>query len=119
MSVLFEVRIVVRVFMKNSDEQVLHDFADHIRQQYPTAGIWAFGSRTRGSAEADSDLDVCVVIDNLTEADDKAIMTIAWEIGFENDVIISTITFSREEFTAGPLSQSPIVLEIRRNGVAA
>ncbi len=105
--------------MIKNDEQVLHDFADRIRQRYSAASIWAFGSRIRGLAEADSDFDICVVVDDLTEADDKTIMTIAWEVGFEKDIILSTITFSREEFTAGPLSQSPIVLEIRRNGVAA
>jgi hypothetical protein len=46
-------------------------------------------------------------------------MDIAWEVGFENDIVISTVTFSREEFENGPCSASPLVRNILKEGVAA
>jgi len=105
--------------MTEEDLRILKEFASRVRRMFPEASIWAFGSRARGEAAPDSDLDVCVVVDELDEARDREITTAAWEVGFAAGVVISTLTFSRDEFTAGPLASSPIVREIRRNGVAA
>ena len=105
--------------MTQKDRRILKEFARRVRSRFPEARIWAFGSRARGNAAPDSDLDVCIVVDRLDEADDREIISAAWEVGFADDVVISTITFSREEFTTGPLTQSPIVQSIRRDGVAA
>ena len=94
-------------------------FASRVRQRFPSARIWAFGSRVRGNATEESDLDVCVVVDKLDDAIDQVIMDIAWEIGFENDVIISTVTYSGREFDKGPCSESPLVQNILSAGIAA
>ena len=104
--------------MTNRDQQVLQEFARRVRLWFPDARIWAFGSRTRGDAVPESDMDVCVVVDQLDDERDRGIIGIAWEVGFAHDVVISTVTFSRAEFTAGPLAVSPIVTSIVHDGVA-
>ena len=104
--------------MTNRDQQVLQEFARRVRLRFPDARSWAFGSRVRGDAVPESDLDVCVVVDRLDDERDRGIIGIAWEVGFAHDVVISTVTFSREEFTAGPLAASPIVTSIVHDGVA-
>ena len=104
--------------MIEKDSRILRDFAQRVRIRFPEASIWAFGSRVRGDAVPASDLDVCIVVDRLDEAGDSDIMAAAWEVGFDADVVISTVTFSREEFTTGPLVQSPIVQAIHQDGVA-
>ncbi len=101
------------------DAHILSQFAAAVRTRLPEARIWAFGSRVRGDFVEDSDLDVCVVIDSLDEATDKAIIDIAWRIGFENDSVISTVTYSQYEFEKGPCSESPLVWTIREEGLAA
>lgn len=105
--------------MTEKDRQILKEFARRVRSSSPEARIWAFGSRARGNAPPDSDLDVCVVVDGLDEAGDREIMGAAWEVGFANDVVICTVTFRLDEFTTGPLASSPIVKAIQRDGVAA
>jgi hypothetical protein len=55
----------------------------------------------------------------MNEAKDKTIMEIAWEVGFAHDVIISTVTYSREEFEQGPCSESSLVKNVLREGVIA
>ena len=105
--------------MKQEDRQVLEQFALRIRQRYPEARIWAFGSRVRGEAAPESDLDICVVIDELDEKADRFLSDAAWETGFESDILISVIPFSLKEFDAGPLSVSPLVRIIKQEGVAA
>ena len=105
--------------MRLEDQRILEEFAARVRGYYPEASIWAFGSRAHGQANADSDLDICVVVNELDTKADRLIMDIAWEIGFEADILISVVPFSSEEFLVGPLSESPLVRVIKEDGVAA
>jgi predicted nucleotidyltransferase len=76
-------------------------------------------ARARGDAEPDSDLDVCVVIRQRTEAARTEISDIAWEVGFEHSLVITTVVFSQDEFEHGPCSVSPLVSAVHEEGVAA
>jgi len=105
--------------LSNKDKKFFNQFAFMVRDKFPAAKVWAYGSRVRGNATVESDLDVCVVVDKLDDESDSAIMEIAWQIGFENDVIISTVTYSKEEFEDGPCSESGLVQNILGYGVAA
>jgi predicted nucleotidyltransferase len=105
--------------MADRDRQILDLFAARVRDQYLDADVWAFGSRARGDATWESDLDVCVVVDQLTSEDRYTLWNIAWEIGFEQDMLISAVPFSKDEFEHGPCSESPLVLNILREGIPA
>lgn len=105
--------------LTEKDNHIFYLFASSIRKQFPNAQIWAFGSRTRGAATVESDLDVCVVVNRLDDETDSAIMNIAWQVGFEHDLIISTITYSQEEFEKGPCSESTLVQTVLTEGIAA
>lgn len=105
--------------MNERDLKILQTFAVEIRKIFPTARIWAFGSRVSGGASPDSDFDVCVVVNSLDEESDKRIMDVAWSVGFENDVVISTVTYSTRDFESGPITASPFVRSLLATGVAA
>lgn len=105
--------------MRKEDRIILKQFAKRMRENYPEAQIWAFGSRTRDDATRESDLDVCVVLKSIDFKKRREISHIAWDIGFENDLIISTIVFSEEMFKSGPFSASTLVKSIVEEGVAA
>ena len=105
--------------MADRDRKILDQFAARVRDQYPDAEVWAFGSRARGDATWESDLDVCVVDDNLTHADEYTIGDIAWEVGFKHGLVIIPICFTREAFKHGPMSASTLVANILREGIAA
>jgi predicted nucleotidyltransferase len=105
--------------MADRDRQILELFAARVRERFPDADVWAFGSRVRGDATWESDLDVCVVVDHLTNEDRHVLWNMAWEIGFEQDMLISAVPFSKDEFEYGPCSESPLVLNILREGIPA
>jgi predicted nucleotidyltransferase len=105
--------------MTERDRRIFDLFATRVRQHFPEARIWAFGSRARGDATWESDLDICVVLEKLTSEDRDAIGHIAWEVGFEHELLIMPICFTNEEFERGPMSESTLVMNILREGVAA
>ena len=105
--------------LSGKDKKVFMAFSDRVRGKFPGARIWAFGSRVMGLETKESDMDVCVVLEKLDDIIDKAVMDIAWETGFENDIIISTVTYSKDEFEKGFCSKSPLVQNILEAGVAA
>ena len=105
--------------MQDKQKTILRCFAERVREFYPKARIWAFGSRAWGTPAAESDLDLCVVLPSFKPEDRISVSDIAWEIGFEQDMHLSTIVISEEDFERGPVSASPLLHAIRNEGVAA
>jgi len=106
--------------MNATDRHLLDTFAARVRQRYPEARLWAFGSRVRGEATWESDLDVCLVLDRpVTRSMKDWIGEVAWDVGYEADRLITTVVFERRAFEEGPQSVSPLVATILREGVAA
>ncbi|MBI1876501.1 MAG: nucleotidyltransferase domain-containing protein [Acidobacteria bacterium] len=105
--------------MLPEDRRRLALFAKRVRAVAPQAAVSAFGSRARGSASPESDLDLCVVLPNVTRDLRDAIYAIAWEIGFDEGCMLAPIILSEEAFERAPMSASTLVAKIRREGVAA
>ncbi|MGI8904984.1 MAG: nucleotidyltransferase domain-containing protein [Candidatus Sumerlaeaceae bacterium] len=101
------------------DAETLRDFAQKVRQAFPGAQVYGFGSRVRGDATIDSDLDLCVVVPSLTPAIRDSIWHIAWEIGFERGVVLQTLCYEKESFESGPHSFSPLVRDVLAHGIIA
>lgn len=102
-----------------SDQQILAEFAHKLRAKFPQASIWAFGSRARGDAQPDSDLDICVVVEALNRSIWETISDTAWEVGFHHDVVVTTVKYSRQQFESSPRSTSPLIRNILAEGIAA
>ncbi|GIV58181.1 MAG: hypothetical protein KatS3mg042_1094 [Rhodothermaceae bacterium] len=102
------------------DRHILEDFAARVRVRFPGARVRAFGSRVRGDATWASDLDVCVILDQPATREVKDwIGDVAWEVGFSANRILNTLVFERRTIEEGPLSVSPLVAHMLREGVAA
>ena len=105
--------------MSTEDRELLDAFARRVRLVAPSAAVWAFGSRARGSAHPESDLDLCVVVPEATRDLREAVHRSAWEIGFERGRLLAPVILTFEDFERGPMSASTLVANIRRDGVAA
>jgi predicted nucleotidyltransferase len=105
--------------MIKEDRKILKEFADRVHDQFPDARIWAFGSRAKGKATWESDFDMFIVLNEVDQEIDRRIRDIAWELGFENERVITTILLDKEQFEHGPMSESTIVDNILREGISA
>ncbi|MCL5278532.1 MAG: nucleotidyltransferase domain-containing protein [Planctomycetes bacterium] len=83
----------------------------------PILQFCVFGSRARGDATTGSDLDLFLVVDHIDADLRDRLSEIAWEIGFENDVVLSTFVVTADQLERGPLGVSPIVHQIEKEGI--
>ena len=95
-------------------EHLKHALIEHNVPLYKTI---VFGSRARGDAQPDSDLDVLVLVDHITPALRKTISRCAWEVGFEAGVLIQAVVMTREEAEHGPEQSSLLMLAVREEGI--
>ena len=111
--------LTIAKMMSAEDRELLDAFARRIRLVAPSAAIWAFGSRARGSAHPESDLDLLVVVPEATRDLRESVYSSAWEIGFEHGRLLAPVILTAEDFERGPMSASTLVANVRREGVAA
>jgi predicted nucleotidyltransferase len=104
--------------MSIEDRKILNEFSARINQRFSDARIWAFGSRARGAATWDSDFDIFIVLSKVDQKTDRWIRDIAWEVGFENDRVITTVLLDKKQFERGPMSESTLVANILREGIS-
>ena len=76
-----------------------------------------FGSRARGSEDEYSDMDVFIEVESLNKKLKEKISEIIWAVCFENFIVISPLIFTKEEIENSHLRSSPIVKNIREEGV--
>ena len=105
--------------MSKEDRKIFNQFSARVRERFSDARVWAFGSRARGDATWDSDFDVFVVLSEVDQKAERWIRDIAWEVGFENERVITTVLIDKEQFENGPMSESTIVDNILREGIRA
>ena len=102
--------------MDRFEKQILETFAHLVRKKVSLRSVVLIGSRARGDAEPDSDMDVLVIVDDFTEIDEDYISECAWEAGFESGVVIVPVVFSRIEWENGPERFSLLAEAVKSDG---
>jgi len=103
--------------MRDKDRSVALELKNRLAGFVQLVDFSVFGSRACGDAAEDSDLDVFVEVETLDNGLKARILDIAWEVGFENFLVISPLIFTRDELENSPLRSSPIVRAITEEGL--
>jgi predicted nucleotidyltransferase len=105
--------------LNEREEQALLEFLERVRQRFGDDYLYSlmFGSKARGDAHEGSDLDVAVVMQQADFATRRAIYALAYDELLENDVDISPVIFSQDEFERQKAAHFPLLLEIERDMV--
>lgn len=105
--------------MQATDLKIVKRFKDLVSQRVNVYEVRAFGSRARGTATEESDLDLLVVVDYLDHEVEKYISDCAWEAGFPDDVIVMPVVLSLDTLKNSPIRESVFIKNVYSEGIAA
>ena len=103
--------------LNSQDTKITLQFKNRLTQITPVNQFVVFGSRARGTATDDSDLDVFIEVPALSSQLRRLSSETAWEIGLENDVVISTLVATPFDIQYGLFGANPILSAIMKEGV--
>ena len=103
--------------LEQADRRIAREFQRRLAAVVPVLDMRVFGSRARGDAVPDSDLDVFIEVEEFTPEVRRLISEIAWEVGFEMDRVISTVVATRDQLEHGAMGANPLVLQVEQEGV--
>ncbi|OQY30357.1 MAG: hypothetical protein B6244_00420 [Candidatus Cloacimonetes bacterium 4572_55] len=100
------------------DQNLIDQFKKNVARKICVERFILFGSRARGDADPDSDMDILIITpDPLTSQIEDMISDCAWEAGIREEVVIMPVIMSRHEWEDGPERHSLLARAIRKEGV--
>ncbi len=103
--------------MLEKDKRVMEQFKHLLEQKIKVYELKVFGSRARDEAREESDLDVLVIVESISHAIEKEISNCAWEVGFNNDVLIAALPMSIDTLKNTPIRESIFIQNVLRDGI--
>lgn len=104
--------------MHEKDLKVVKKFKELVSRKVKVHEVRVFGSRARGDAAEDADLDVLVAVDYLDHSLEKYIRNCAWEAGFPEDIVIMPIAVTLDTLKNSPIRESAFIKNVYREGVS-
>jgi predicted nucleotidyltransferase len=97
--------------------QSLNDLKQSLNLEFQLIDLRLYGSKARGIADADSDIDVMIELEELPPTLYDKVFDLVFDINLRHGVFISAVLFGRKELEDGPMSASPLFKAIERDGV--
>ena len=106
-----------KIMLKGNERKALSALKQALMEKVRLVDFRLFGSRARGNASPESDIDVMIEVEEYTPAVESLIDDTLFEINLSYDCFISAVIFSRKELEEGPLDASPLYKAVEKEGV--
>lgn len=105
--------------LTHQEQKSLRVFIQKLREQLDDQmlSVLLFGSRARGEAHPDSDIDVAVIVEQNDPKISKAIRYLAVEVWLEYGLYLSTCVWSRTHWQQLQTLQTRLYRNIQQEGV--
>ncbi len=91
--------------------RVATDYANEV------SSITLYGSQARGEADAESDIDLFIIVRHDTPTLRQTLVDLAWQVQFEYDIVISDIIRGVEQLSRMQARRFPYYQSIEREGI--
>ena len=106
--------------LSTKDRGAVEAAADLLRSRFPVDQVVLFGSKARGTDDAESDIDLLVVTSRpLSWQERHSLIDALFDVELNHDVVISTLVVFQDDWENGPWRVVPIRKNIERDGAAA
>jgi len=97
--------------------RIVSEFKRKVSDRFGEVEAILFGSRARGGAERESDIDIFVILNGDVDIKVKeAVYDIAYEIGLKYDAVLDVSVYSREEWDRYR-EVLPFIINVEKEGV--
>jgi predicted nucleotidyltransferase len=112
-------RTLDNLALADKDRRAVEAASRMLRQGFPVDRVVLFGSKARGTDDADSDIDLLVLTTRPVDWHERDRITDAlFDLQLNLDVVISALVVDADSWENGPQQVLPIRAEVEREGVA-
>jgi len=88
--------------MNNVENKILSQIKRIVREQEPTAKIYLYGSRSKGTARSDSDWDLLILLnrESISYEVEHGISSPLYDLEFDTGEVISPMIYSEKEWNS-------------------
>ncbi len=100
-------------------DTAIEELKDSLKERFGKGiELFLFGSVARGESSESSDVDILVLLKNpVSTVIEEEIFDIAYEIGLEYDIVFGIIVYTKKQWNRLSNIQSPLIVEIKKEGV--
>lgn len=104
--------------MRISKSKILNQIKKIVKDKEPSAKIYLYGSRSRGTAKDDSDWDLLILInkDDISNEDEREIAFPLYDLEFDTGEVISPMIYSEKEWNS-KYKLTPFYQNVMREGI--
>jgi predicted nucleotidyltransferase len=103
--------------LNENEKKAVETLKSNEKGRFDVRDMRLFGSKVRGQAGPDSDVDIMIELAKRSPEIESEIDDITFEVNLRNDSFITTIVFGQDELQQGPMKESPIYKTIRKEGI--
>jgi predicted nucleotidyltransferase len=105
--------------LTEGEQAWLNAYHEALTAQFPGAveKVLIYGSKARGDAGPDSDLDVLVIVTDEAESLKRPVRRVGYLLAAATDVVPSIMAYTRREWEQRKESGSPFRRNVERDGV--
>ena len=103
-----------------NERAAISEYAEQIRNRYPerVLSVTLFGSKARGDADTESDIDLLVLVDEESNSFRSELWRIASDVSLEHNVVLSVRVYARVRWAESRRMRLPFYRAIVADGIA-